>query len=176
MRLSPEFIADALDCWPVARLSTLGEAGHPAPVPIVFLARPGELWSAIDGKPKSSQGAEGLARVVNLVRDPRVGVLVDAYEADWRCLWWIQLQGEAEVVRCERPEGDEQLGPVVAGLRLKYPQYAVTPLFAGVPTLLRIRVLETRSWVADEALARATLTAASSPRPASPALSGDGSG
>ena len=170
MRLSREFIAQALAQWPVARLSTLGESGHPSPVPVVFIPQPGELWSPIDGKPKRVTASERLGRIGNLVRDPRVGVLLDHDERDWQRLWWIRLQGEAEVVCCERPESDAQLAPV----GLKYPQYRETSLFTGTPTLVRVRVQASEGWAAGEARARETL--AISPGPASPDRRDAGSG
>jgi PPOX class probable F420-dependent enzyme len=133
-----------LATWPVARMATLAADGRPELVPIVFAESGGALWSPIDGKPK--RGAE-LARVRNLRRDPRVCLLLDHYESDWSKLWWLRIDGRAEIVAAA---GAEALAAAGA-LRAKYPAYesGVTPLFAGEPTLIRIAVLKRVGWRAS---------------------------
>lgn len=136
-----EIPADAierlLDGWPVAHLATLGTAG-PHLVPLVFARARGRLWSPVDAKPKR----EGeLARVAHVERDPRVSLLLDRYDADWARLWWIRIDGRAEVVRGEAPEA-------VAALRDKYPQYSSTAVLRGPPTLLAIEPQRISSWCA----------------------------
>jgi PPOX class probable F420-dependent enzyme len=135
----------ALETWPVARLVTLDAAGRPAPVPVVFARAGGRLWTAVDGKPK--RGGE-LARVRNVRRDPRVALLLDHYDADWRLLWWLRVDGEASL---HGAEGAGDAAAAVAALRRKYPQYATTPLFRGEPTLLAIAVRRTVGWCAGPA-------------------------
>jgi PPOX class probable F420-dependent enzyme len=124
-----------LDSWPVARLATLAKDGRPHLVPIVFARAGGALWSPIDGKPK----APGvLARVRNALRDPRVALLLDHYDADWQQLWWIRLDGRASLCGADaRAE---------AALRAKYPQYREVPLFGGEPLLLRIDPERILTW------------------------------
>ncbi len=157
MELPVETIDHLLERWPVARLATLDRTGHPAQVPIVFVAHAGVLWSPVDGKPKRSAS---LARLHNVERDSRVSVILDHYDGDWTRLWWLSLHGIAEVVACRHPEADPVLGPVVAALRSKYPQYrspgarngrarAAVALFRGDPTLLRIAVKDHASWCAS---------------------------
>lgn len=135
-----------LDVWPVARLATLAPSGAPTLVPVVFARSAGRLWTPVDGKPKR---ARELARIANVRRDPRVALLLDQYEADWSALWWLRIEGDAEVV-----EGAEGPGVATASaaLRRKYPQYAETPLFraGGAPaTLLAIAPRRVRSWAAS---------------------------
>jgi len=129
-----------LDSWPIARLATLAEAGRPHLVPIVFAWHGGALWSPIDGKPKASTP---LARVRNVERDPRAAVLLDRYTGDWKRLWWIRIDGRAEVMR-----GSGAADP----LRAKYPQYRDVPLFRAEPTWLRVAPERTASWYASEAV------------------------
>ena len=129
-----------LDTWPVARLATLAAEGRPHLVPIVFARHRGALWSPIDGKPKASRL---LGRVRNVERDPRAAVLLDRYAGDWKLLWWIRIDGRAEVVR-----GSGAADPV----RAKYPQYREVPLFRADPTWLRIAPERTASWYASEAV------------------------
>lgn len=140
MELEAGSIDALLSRWPIARLVTLGAGGRPEPVPIVFAHCAGALFTPIDGKPKRG-GA--LARERNVRADPRVAVLLDHYDADWERLWWLRIEGLAEVV----PAGAWP-GPVEA-LRAKYPQYAEVPLFRGEPRLLRIEIERTSSWRAS---------------------------
>jgi PPOX class probable F420-dependent enzyme len=135
-----------LERWPVARLATLGEVGAPALVPVVFAASGGRLWLPVDGKPK--RGGE-LARVANVRRDPRVALLLDRYEADWSLLWWLRIDGAAEIVAGAAAPG---VADAAAALRRKYPQYAATPLFRGEePLLLAVDPRRITSWAASEA-------------------------
>jgi PPOX class probable F420-dependent enzyme len=140
--------------WPVARLATLAH-GTPRLLPIVFAWHAERLWSPIDAKRKRGLDPRALARVEDVLRDPRVCVLLDHYEADWSRLWWLRLDGEAEVVSAATPEADPLLAGAAGALRAKYPQYAALPLFLGRPTALAIRIVASRSWCAGaEALPR----------------------
>ena len=126
--------------WPVARLATLGPEG-PQLVPIVFAWHEERLWMPVDAKPKR----EGeLARVRNVRRDPRVGVLLDHYDEDWSQLWWLRLEGVAEVAGASDP----RLEGAARALRAKYPQYETVELFRDPPTALVVAVEHTRSWCA----------------------------
>jgi len=153
VELSAQGLARSLARAPRAVLATHGADGHAALVPIVFAQGASVIWSPADGKPK----AEGeLARVRNVLRDPRVALLVDHYAADWSLLWWIRVEGRARIVRAEQEErGPEELRNAAAALRAKYPQYAALPLFRAPPTLLCVDVLATRSWAASPTAQRA---------------------
>ena len=61
------------------------------------------------------------------------------YDADWRRLWWLRIDGRAEQRRGER---------AVEALRCRYPQTGETPVSVGEPTLLRIEPVRITSWVA----------------------------
>jgi len=150
MELPPDAIDAVLDAWPVARLATRRPDGAPHLVPIVFARVGGALYSPVDGKPKRSAA---LARLAHVRHEPRVALLLDAYEDDWSRLWWLRLDGTAQVI-----EGPEPAA--ASALRAKYPQYALTPLFAGAPCWLRIAPERTTSWCASAA---ATLAASSLP-------------
>lgn len=139
----PENVVERLlDTWPVARLATLGPGG-PHQVPIVFARAGGAFWSPVDGKPK--RGGE-LARLRHVDADPRVSLLIDRYADDWRTLWWIRIDGEAEVVRPASPAAEPAVAAALAALRQKYPQYEQVPLLGDPPTLLRIVARKLRSW------------------------------
>ena len=150
MNLTPDAIEHLLDHWPVARLGTLGEDGRPHQVPVVFVRCGDALWTPIDGKPK----AGGLlARTRNVRREPKVSLLLDHYEEDWTRLWWLRVDGSADVRTPADPQLDPEVAPVLAALRHKYPQYREVPLLAGRPTLIRVQMLDVRGWcAAPEAL------------------------
>lgn len=137
MTLPEAEIERLLDAWPIARLATVAPDGRPHLVPVVFVRHAGALWSPIDGKPKAGGP---LARLANVAAEPRVAVLLDHYDDDWRRLWWIRVDG-----RAARTGGD---AAVEAALRAKYPQYRATPLYAGAPALLRIEPERVRGWSA----------------------------
>jgi len=147
VKLERAEIERILASWPVARLATTAPDGRAELVPIVFAWSGGALWTPVDGKPK--RGGE-LARVRNLRADPRVCVLLDRYAADWERLWWLRLDGRAELVA----GGAAEAARAVAALRAKYPRYAsgATPLFAGEPTLIRIEVDRRIGWRASASL------------------------
>ncbi len=150
MELAPETVDALLARWPVARLATLDADGRPALVPIVFARADGALWSPVDGKPKRGSA---LARLAHVRRDPRVGLLLDAYADDWRQLWWLQLAARASVV--SGSARDPAIAAPAAALRAKYPQYRDVPLFRDTPTLLRFEIDAARSWCASERAAAA---------------------
>lgn len=147
MDLSLAAIEHLLDAWPVARLATLREDGSAALVPVVFARSGGRLWLPVDGKPKRAGGGSELARVRNIRRDPRVALLVDQYEADWSALWWLRIEGRAELVGA----GAAAFGGALEALAKKYPQYGATPLLrpGSAPTLIALRPERTSSWAAS---------------------------
>jgi PPOX class probable F420-dependent enzyme len=143
--MPPESEESALERWPVARLATLRADGRPHLVPVVFARAAGRIWSPVDGKPKRAPGGE-LARVRNVRLDPRVALLLDAYRADWTRLWWLRIDGEAEVVDAGGAGAGADVAAALAALRAKYPQYEHVPVLAGRPTLLAVREHGRASW------------------------------
>lgn len=126
--------------WPVARLATLGPEG-PQLLPIVFAWHQKRLWMPVDGKPKRERE---LARIRNVQGDRRVCVLLDRYDEDWSRLWWLRLEGRAEVSGASDP----RLEGAARALHTKYPQYGSVELFRDPPTALVISAERTRSWCA----------------------------
>ena len=124
----------------VARLATVGPDGRPHLVPIVFVVAGDVVWSAVDGKPKSTRA---LKRLANIAVNPAVSVLVDHYDDDWSQLWWVRADGTAQVVELRESGTGEALDALAA----KYPQYRskrpAGPLIAITPD-------RWRSWVASE--------------------------
>jgi PPOX class probable F420-dependent enzyme len=106
----------------VARLATLDETGYPHLVPVCYATDGHAYYSAIDAKPKRVP-PERLQRVRNIRANPRVALLIDHYEEDWRALGYVLIQGRAELLS-EGPERDAARGLLTA----KYPQYTRMPL------------------------------------------------
>jgi PPOX class probable F420-dependent enzyme len=107
----PDWAQELLDTARVARLALLDEEDLPRLLPVTFAVWEGAIWSAIDQKPKRT--AEP-ARVRRLRRRPEAALLVDRYDDDWTRLAWLELRGPVSV---------EPLGPALAALVEKYPQY-----------------------------------------------------
>lgn len=121
----------------VARLATVDASGHPTVVPICFAIDGDTLYSAVDGKPKTTTR---LARLDNVGAHPDVAVLVDHYGEDWTTLWWARARGRGREV------GDAaERRLAVELLRAKYPQYADHALDGPV---LAIDVSSWRGWSA----------------------------
>ena len=102
----------------VGRLATVTVSGAPHAVPVCFVLDGDDVWSAVDGKPKSTTR---LRRLENVAAHPRVSLLVDHYEDDWSCLWWVRLDGAARVVGGTAAERGLTL------LSEKYRQYRELP-------------------------------------------------
>ena len=101
---------------PVARLATVRPDGTPRLVPVTFALVDELLCFAVDEvKPKQSTR---LARLADIARDPRVGLVVDHYDADWSALWWVRIDGDA--VAHETGELRER---ALDALAAKYPPY-----------------------------------------------------
>jgi PPOX class probable F420-dependent enzyme len=121
----------------VARLATSRPDGGPHVVPITFALVGDSVVTVVDQKPKRTLR---LQRLLNVATNPRASMLVDHYEDDWTALWWVRIDGRADVLEEGRLRAT-LLAPLVA----KYPAYRRTE-----PTgpLLRIGVEAWSSWSA----------------------------
>jgi PPOX class probable F420-dependent enzyme len=120
----------------VGRLATVRPDGRPHVVVCCFAVEADLVWTAVDAKPK--RGTR-LQRLTNLRANPRASLLVDHYEEDWERLWWVRVDGTAEVL----DEGDDR---ALAALTAKYPQYMASPPAGPVIALTIERV---RAWSAS---------------------------
>jgi PPOX class probable F420-dependent enzyme len=106
----------------VARLATVDGTGHPHVVPVCYATDGRAYYSAIDRKPKRTP-PERLKRIHNIRANPRVALLIDHYEEDWRHLRFLLIQGHAELLR-----GGAEWEAARGLLEAKYPQYRAMPL------------------------------------------------
>lgn len=120
----------------VGRLATVRPGGGPHVVPVTFAFAGDEIVSAVDHKPKRSAA---LQRLANIAADPRVSLLVDAYDEDWGRLWWIRVDGTAVIIR----PGDAGHPEAVAALAVKYEQYRQIPPSGAV---IAVRASRWSSW------------------------------
>jgi PPOX class probable F420-dependent enzyme len=95
----------------IGRLATGNPAGRPHIVPVCFALHEGVVYTAVDAKPKATRA---LARLENVRASGRASLLVDHYEEDWTRLWWVRVEGAAEVLNSE---------PAIDALVAKYEQY-----------------------------------------------------
>jgi PPOX class probable F420-dependent enzyme len=101
----------------VARLATASADARPHLVPIVFALAGDVLYTAVDGKPKTTTA---LRRLANLAANPQVAVLVDHYEDDWTRLWWARADGTVRILALDVAEAVAALGLLTE----RYPGYA----------------------------------------------------
>lgn len=132
----------------VGRLATVTPDGRPHVVPCCFVLDGDTLYSAVDGKPKSTLA---LRRLDNVRAHPAASLLVDHYDDDWATLWWVRVDGSARVIEAdgsgernganepERVERDRAL----ALLSAKYEQYRTRRPPGAV---IAIDVTGWRSW------------------------------
>ncbi len=137
MKLAPNAAARLFAAADVGRLATTGPDG-PHVVPIVFAVVGSDILTMVDEKPKSTRR---LRRLANIAQDRRVSVLVDHFEADWRRLWWVRADGNAEIVSAGAAIRNAQ-----TVLAAKYPHYRDRP---PPGPLIRIAVGRWVGWAAS---------------------------
>ncbi len=124
----------------VARLATVDEEGGPHLIPICY-AYDGEfLYSAVDEKPKRVK-PDRLKRIRNIAANPKVALLVDAYDEDWSKLAFVLIQGKATLL--ENPEERER---AIELLRKRYEQYIGMDLHDPRRPIIKITLVKVTAW------------------------------
>ena len=120
---------------PRGHLATVTAAGRPHIVPCCFVLDGDRIYSAVDAKPKLTMA---LSRLENVRSHPAVCLLVDAYDEEWSDLWWVRVDGNAQVW---------ESGPLrhlaLAALASKYRQYRETTPPGPV---IGVEITGWRSW------------------------------
>ena len=130
--LPPATAEERLAAARVARLATVTADGRPHVVAVCFAEHAGRIVTAVDAKPKTKKT---LARLDNVRATGRASLLADHYEEDWARLWWVRVDGSAEVVESEA---------AIDALAAKYEQYRISRPAGPVITITPERW---RSWV-----------------------------
>jgi coenzyme F420-0:L-glutamate ligase / coenzyme F420-1:gamma-L-glutamate ligase len=126
----------------VARLATADGEGRPQVVPVCFVWSGGQVYVALDDKPKDVP-PEQLKRVRNIGENPHASLLIDTYSEDWSKISYLMLSGQAGL---EGP-GTEEHGSAVRQLREKYLQYRSMRI--DERPLIRITPARVHEWSGD---------------------------
>lgn len=138
----PPWARGLLETEPLAHLGLIDGDGRPRVLPVTFAVLDGEVWSAVDDKPKRVVGEE-LARVRWLRARPQSSLTVDRYSGDWSELAWVQLIGKTTVVEVE---GHER---VLEALAARYTPYRERPPRGPLLRLAPERCLYWRARASD---------------------------
>jgi PPOX class probable F420-dependent enzyme len=130
--LPPAIAEERLARARIGRLATVTSAGRPHIVPVCFALAGGRIVTAVDAKPKATTE---LARLKHVRATGRASLLVDHYEEDWSELWWVRVDGSAEVLHSES---------AIDALVAKYDQYNETRPAGPV---IAIEPERWRSWI-----------------------------
>jgi PPOX class probable F420-dependent enzyme len=130
--LPPAIAEDRLATARVGRLATVTADGRPHVVAVCFALAGGRIVTAVDAKPKATTA---LARLDNVRATGRASLLVDHYEEDWSRLWWVRVDGPAEVI---------ESAAAIDALAAKYEQYRASRPSGPV---ISVEPARWRSWV-----------------------------
>ena len=122
----------------VAHLATADRTAVPQVVPVCFGLAGDVLYIAIDQKPKR-EGGRPLKRLRNIAENPRVSVVFDRYDEDWRRLGWVMLHGRAGILANGAEHDRAQ-----ALLRARYRQLEAMAI--GPLPVIVIRIERVASW------------------------------
>ena len=86
-----------LDGRRIGHLATADRSAVPHVVPVCFGLAEDMLYITIDQKPKRDRDRP-LKRLSNIAANPRVAIVFDRYDEDWRRLAWVMLHGRAEIL------------------------------------------------------------------------------
>ena len=128
----------------VARLATADGDGRPLVVPICYGFDGERIYSPIDEKPKVVSAAR-LKRVRNIESNPHVSLVIDDYSEDWSGLWWVLINGLAEIMWPQTGAGEH--ARACALLRSKYPQYRSMAIDERM--IIRIQPRRIKRWDAS---------------------------
>jgi PPOX class probable F420-dependent enzyme len=127
---------DLLATARVGHLASASRDGRPHVVPVCFAWLPPTIYSAIDGKPKTTML---LRRVRNIAETGRAALVVDRWSENWKDLAYVLVEGPAEVLE-DGAERDEALILLTA----KYPQYDDLPLAGNL--VIKLTAERTVEW------------------------------
>jgi PPOX class probable F420-dependent enzyme len=113
----PKEITAFIRAGRVAHLATADSTGQPLVIPICFAFDGKEFFSPIDEKPKQISPHK-LKRLRNIAENPKVSLVIDRWDEDWRKLAYILISGRARILLT-----GQKHRRAVTLLRRKYRQY-----------------------------------------------------
>ena len=125
----------------VGRLATADTAGRPLVVPVCYAFDGARVYSAVDGKPKSTRN---LRRLKNIAANPQVALVVDIWDEDWSRLAWVILEGHGTVLAA-----GAEFTRAIDMLAAKYPQYGGLPLDREAGAVIAVTPARVLSWRAS---------------------------
>ncbi|HSD09708.1 MAG TPA: TIGR03668 family PPOX class F420-dependent oxidoreductase [Candidatus Binatia bacterium] len=141
-QILPDPVRALLDTSRIGHLATADRQLRPHVVPLCYAREDDRLYFIVDEKPK--QAGKRLKRLSNIAENPRVAVVVDVYDDDWRRLEYALVRGTAEIVT-----GPDEFQRALALLRARYPQYRAMRLEAGRNEVVRIIATGVHHWKAS---------------------------
>lgn len=121
-------------------MATVDKYGKPLVLPICFVYDDTYFYSPIDRKPKSVP-ARNLKRIRNIGNNPSVSVVIDHYEDNWSNLYYIIIEGKAELLYSGHLYRNS-----LKLLTDKYDQYRVMDLQNLGAPVIKIEPLKIISW------------------------------
>jgi PPOX class probable F420-dependent enzyme len=116
----PSWARNLLEAARVGHLGLLDDDGRPRVLPVTYAVIGGQVWSAVDDKPKRVP-VERLARLRWLRARPASTLTVDRYDEDWTRLAWVQIIGQTRILDVSGH------ADALAALAGRYPQYRERP-------------------------------------------------
>ena len=113
----PKWVGALLEAERVGHFGLLDDDGRPRVLPVTFAVLDGQVWSAVDDKPKRVPG-ERIARLRWLRARPASTLTVDRYDEDWTRLAWVQILGATRILDLAGHEA------ALDALAARYPQYS----------------------------------------------------
>lgn len=135
---APAWAVERLRTARVGCLATAAASGRPHVVPVCFALAGERVYWAVDAKPKRTRE---LRRVRNIIENPRVCLVIDAWDEDWTRLWWVMVEGAAVVLT----DGAERT-QAIAALVAKYQQYAAMDLAAVAGPVIAVDPERVLTW------------------------------
>lgn len=122
----------------IGHLATADRSAVPHVVPVCFGLAEDRLYITIDQKPKRERDRP-LKRLRNIADNPRVAIVFDRYDEDWRRLGWVMLHGRAEILAAGSEHDRAQ-----ALLQSRYRQLAAMQI-AELP-VIALHIERVASW------------------------------
>ena len=138
MRLLTRNALRLLHAARIAHLATAGAGGQPLVIPICFAFDGKEFFSPIDEKPKRASPHK-LKRLRNIAENPKVSLICDRYDEDWRRLAYVLITGKARILL----RGRRHRRAVIL-LRRKYRQYYSMAI--DQRPMIVVRPLRVKAW------------------------------